>query len=369
MRKLFILIILLMLAGCVTNNQNQPSDPVEQEEPTDQPIPNNNVSQQPYTEVLDDTYYLILNGHRPIDDSQPQQGVREKIVNRTRQEALESIGYTLIDLNGDEVDELLVGIDDYEDKTTILLAYTLVDTKPQLIFESTSSNSYYMMANNRFFYRGTNIFDSGFGTFVLNEDATSLVNEEFTFMHLNDESPEYYKNTSASWNPSDSEKLDIQNEEFLSLDQELYQEVIKVVLTEFVSYEPVETYPISDEVPIILSFETADSPSNYDEFIVDDGQNNQTAIFITTNSTVKEFKVLQLELEDFDETGEIEFKTSELLPMDELIPERALLLRIPFMGTIPNYGISFVDSIGQERYFILQESGRDGSLLLSEFWK
>jgi hypothetical protein len=36
-------------------------------------------------------------------------------------------------------------------------------------------------------------------------------------------------------------------------------------------------------------------------------------------------------------------------------------------GTIPHYGVSFVDADNVTRYFYISESGRDGSLSLVEF--
>ena len=38
-----------------------------------------------------------------------------------------------------------------------------------------------------------------------------------------------------------------------------------------------------------------------------------------------------------------------------------------FFGTIPNNGISYVDGEGVTRRFVLDQSGEDGSLLMTEF--
>lgn len=38
-----------------------------------------------------------------------------------------------------------------------------------------------------------------------------------------------------------------------------------------------------------------------------------------------------------------------------------------FSGDIPNYGISYVDEQGTTRNYALEVSGKDGSILLSEF--
>lgn len=41
-------------------------------------------------------------------------------------------------------------------------------------------------------------------------------------------------------------------------------------------------------------------------------------------------------------------------------------VQLGFMGTIPNYGISYVDGGGNLRRFALVQSGYDGSVLLDE---
>ena len=41
-------------------------------------------------------------------------------------------------------------------------------------------------------------------------------------------------------------------------------------------------------------------------------------------------------------------------------------VQLGFMGTIPNYGISYVDENGDLRRFALVQSGYDGSVLLDE---
>ena len=55
-----------------------------------------------------------------------------------------------------------------------------------------------------------------------------------------------------------------------------------------------------------------------------------------------------------------------LYTADALSPDRPLLLAIPFVETIPNRGISYVDADGALRQYAIVESGKDGTIFLME---
>ena len=70
----------------------------------------------------------------------------------------------------------------------------------------------------------------------------------------------------------------------------------------------------------------------------------------------------------FREDGEQLTLTREddLYTADALSPDRPLLLAIPFVETIPNRGISYVDADGALRQYAIVESGKDGTIFLME---
>ena len=76
-----------------------------------------------------------------------------------------------------------------------------------------------------------------------------------------------------------------------------------------------------------------------------------------TEQTITDFKELSLTFESIEETYN----------HGTLTPETPLLTRMELIGTIPNNGISYVDGSGNTRYFAVEVSGYDGSLLLTEF--
>lgn len=90
-------------------------------------------------------------------------------------------------------------------------------------------------------------------------------------------------------------------------------------------------------------------------------------IYFSTEQTIEDFKELSLTFESIDDDGNVKFAVEETYYHGTLTPESPLLVRMELIGTIPNNGVSYVDSSGKTRYFAVEVSGYDGSLLLSEF--
>lgn len=62
------------------------------------------------------------------------------------------------------------------------------------------------------------------------------------------------------------------------------------------------------------------------------------------------------------------WQMSEVLyTMDELDPDRAFLAQVVFWGDMTTYGISFTDADGEVRHYAVSISGKDGSLLCTEY--
>ena len=106
--------------------------------------------------------------------------------------------------------------------------------------------------------------------------------------------------------------------------------------------------------------------SDYDRIILGLDEEKPLICF-TTERTVTDFRVLTLTFISADENGNLTFFTEETHYQEALTPEVPLLVRMELMGTIPNNGISYVDANGAARYFAVEMSGFDGSLLLTEF--
>ena len=56
-----------------------------------------------------------------------------------------------------------------------------------------------------------------------------------------------------------------------------------------------------------------------------------------------------------------------LYTIDEMDPDHAFLAQVVFWGDMTTYGISFEDARGEDRFFAISVSGKDGSLICQEY--
>lgn len=86
-----------------------------------------------------------------------------------------------------------------------------------------------------------------------------------------------------------------------------------------------------------------------------------TRIGILPNETLTDVKVTTMVIDSTLQTGSL------LYTVDTLMADEPLLLQVVFYGDMTTYGISFVDAQGNERFYALSLSGKDGSLICSEY--
>lgn len=84
-----------------------------------------------------------------------------------------------------------------------------------------------------------------------------------------------------------------------------------------------------------------------------------------TDVKITDVKVLGLTFVDADESGVITFDKEVLHTVDEIGPDFNLAVHLTAEGSIPAYGISYVDADGTIKSFSVNMSGEDGSLYLS----
>lgn len=126
----------------------------------------------------------------------------------------------------------------------------------------------------------------------------------------------------------------------------------------------------TDKTPAVVDAKWAEDEienyNEYDEFTADTYE-YQSKVLFTADRSVKNFNVLALTMEDVDDDGNVTFSEKSIHTLATLKPERPLMVRMTFEGTIPNYGISYTDTDGSTKRFAVQISGKDGSIILSEF--
>jgi len=124
--------------------------------------------------------------------------------------------------------------------------------------------------------------------------------------------------------------------------------------------------PASAADDIIAVWEKEAKPGPHDVFVANTAE-PQTGVLFAAKRPVKDFRVLALEFKEISSDGKPVFQIKELYTKDFLMPERPLLVKTTFFGSIPNNGISFTDTNGKTRYFSVSQSGMDGSVELGEF--
>jgi len=274
------------------------------------------------------------------------------------------MGYLIEDLSGDGIPELSVG--EVYGRTNAL--YTLVDGKPELVFEGWSRSSYVYMGSGYFYYYGANsAAESGQGMFYLTKDGTRLECDSFLFTGLNSGGDVVvYSNETGSWDPAESSMSDMTAEDFWALDP---------------AGDPLPLTPFSgtevgsaneSEFPVSVQYLTAVGDEDYNWVTLYDGP-DACCILFTTDSRVTDFTLLNLFAEDLTETGAVIFSATPV-ELDEerdslssvMTPGTPVAVQLIFPGDLPAYGISYVDAAGILRRFAIEVSGYDGSVLLEE---
>ena len=98
----------------------------------------------------------------------------------------------------------------------------------------------------------------------------------------------------------------------------------------------------------------------HDVFVAGQGESYAGVVF-SVKKPIKNFKVLSLHFKEFKDNKPV-FLFHELYTKDVFRPDRKLLVKFTFFGSIPNNGISYTDSTGKTRYYTVDASGKDGSL-------
>ncbi len=106
--------------------------------------------------------------------------------------------------------------------------------------------------------------------------------------------------------------------------------------------------------------------SDYDEIKEIEAVDGSKIAFFT-DKTISDFKIYSLEFVDFDKSDNPIFVSTELHSVDVVNPSNTVVVSMVLAGTIPNNGISYVDEDGTVRCYTVNISGKDGSVILSEY--
>lgn len=121
-----------------------------------------------------------------------------------------------------------------------------------------------------------------------------------------------------------------------------------------------------EKISISIGYAPAEISGEYNSFEEEYAGYEAERIMFSANVTVKDFQFIEIGLRE--ENADIQFyEAAALYMLDELSPEKPLVVTWVEQGSVPHRGISFLDENDTTRYFYISKSGEDDSLLLIEF--
>lgn len=332
-------------------------------------------SDMPYQELLNGIYELILAEDKVTDIELVDRvwnGIADAGYSKTPGELLDCVGYTFWDINGDGIQELVIGgiNEERAEKyfgSDIYAIYTYTEQEVYCLCAGWSRNYIGWLGENRFCCLGSGGASYMLiGAYEITPDSAQWTGTDFYF---SDENGIYYSR-SDECDPQQAEKQDMTWDDLWNLWDETYENVQEFEMIPFslYAYSGEKNFQTENAEVIVQWEEEAILPSEgCDEFWAYAGENSARIVF-TAKDSLDDFKVLELSCESVDENGVIQYSVTELYAYGTLRAERALVVELIFEGTIPGYGISYVDAEGNTRAFSVDISGYDGSLMLEEIY-
>ena len=381
-KLLIFLAAMLLLNGCAFRDAD-PEKPDQSEFAETETVSASSGDTRDYKEVykpvLDGFFKLASCGYdlssEDFDDSVLPQGNMAILEGNgwgSSDNMLWNAGYTLRDLSGDGIPELVIGSvtdEAYEGYRTMIYAlYTCADGQPQFVLEGAYRNAYYLMDDGAIFNQGSaSAATSISAIYEFSESGQELLCRDYWFTYEKDgnyNDIRCWHNTVGEMNTDVSEELDMTFDEFWTMEEKLLEQAVVLDLTSFGEYGGVEK-PIYAENPTLQAVYGSDYTGEYDSYSAEEGEYAVDVVFLT-DGTVRDFKVLALTVTDVSEDGNVSFAFDDLYYYGELKQEKGLAVKMSLPETIPFYGISYTDGTGNTRIFSVNLSGFDGSVYLAE---
>lgn len=201
-----------------------------------------------YKKIVDDTYTFIseYDGSQTVEEG--QNGFAEIIgteraSGKSLKEIESEIGYTLVDINSDGVDELIFAESYlYQDKNRILAIYTLQNDRTILLADGGFRSSFYLLDDNTLYYIGSaGASYTIWGLYEINSSNDALEATDFYFTEYNDSKNDWYwyHNTTGEYDKDASECLSLasdNNSPILKKKEECFNKAKKLEMKYFDSY-------------------------------------------------------------------------------------------------------------------------------------
>lgn len=324
-----------------------------------------------YSRILDTFYEYMANPDEHEDMEDDMIGVAEIRIDKEPNEVLSTVGYSIEDITGDEIPELVIGYinDTSTNEGYIIYNIYTYSSEPILVENGWARKRISLMDNGDVYIEGSNgAMYSVFGTYSF-DDNSFLRCKDYYFTYETDESMEeigFYYNNVGTDDKTISTQLDITNDEFFAISEELLEHRKNIEFTPFSTYTPVTTGAFTAKVTGEWVYDASKIPEDAVEFDFEGTDANQQIMF-KTNKEITDVKILKLVLVENNEESSITFDTEELFSTEKLTPESALIVKnVVFEGRSYEYAISYTDIDGDEKIQSFSLSGMDGSIVLDD---
>ena len=199
-----------------------------------------------YREILDNLYEYLSDDTLDMDRLKygDETGILESSMFHSNVGPLNYMGYTLMDLDGNGTDELIITEESEEDEfaSRILQMYTAEGDDAVFLTAGWARNRWFVLPDHRLYNQGSNgAAYSSFGTYhVGGEDGLSLVLDEYYFSdyaeYENPDSWGWFTNTTGEWDLAKSEPVDMTEEELYALRDSYEEEAIRLPYTLMADY-------------------------------------------------------------------------------------------------------------------------------------
>ena len=322
-----------------------------------------------YDYVINDYYDFVANFSGTSVSTPVKYHPFVDIAFLAKNESLEAIGYTIKDVTGDNVPELIFGfIIMLDGKKSlgkeVLALYTIEKGKAKLVFQGGNGYKYYNLGGGKFVFSGHMQYYEVFGSFALSKNGDKLVYDDFNFIDFTDiDNVVHYSNKTGALDKKSSKKQSIVSDQY----QEMIDETI--LKSKEMEFTPLKKFKKADNKAQKISvYEEENVKAKYKNYLKYSMKSNtfKTKVFFVPSNSVKDFKLYGLTFKSMDDKGKVKYDKKLLFSVKTLTSQKPLLADIEPSETIPKTGISFVDNKGKTQKYVLYESGEDGSLLLSE---
>ncbi len=199
-----------------------------------------------YSEILENTYSLIGSKSNITSAQEGQTGIIEAIAGLDNDMAFEVVGYSIEDITGDGVKELVIGAvcdneNSWFDEPDLFAVYTIANDKPWLLIDGWARNSYQLLDDGTFLYEGSGgAAYTNIGIFRVSQGGTALMCNEYYFTEPDENNANaivVYYNTLGKPYSNQSEKTDKGLSDFSDIREGYKEKLVTLNLVPFSEYK------------------------------------------------------------------------------------------------------------------------------------